>query len=269
MCRKLAVYILMAIACCFAVFANGETKATGDANMILLGDSNTWIGGDLCDNPKGWNYWLRETLQPAFCRSYARSGATWTNTARTRRNPDENIAVIGPDNVVYNQVVRLKSDADSCRVPVPDLIVVMCGTNDAWFSRRRPGIWADDASQVNLSTITSALPSGATSLARSVMLSCRMLQEGFPGTSLILVTPMPPTATSPANIARVADLIARCGKRLGVPGVRLDLESGIDPAEEKVKPRFTTDGTHTSAEGARRVAEIISKTVIETLSEKK
>ena len=76
-------------------------------HVVLLGDSNTWIGGDDCDKERGWNTWFKQLFQPASCKSYARSGATWTNTKVTKRNPKENIGNLGNDNVIYNQVVRL------------------------------------------------------------------------------------------------------------------------------------------------------------------
>ena len=83
--------------------------AAGDSlHVVILGDSNTWLGGDGCDKAQGWNKWFRDAFQPATCRSYARSGATWTNTPETRRNTQENIGVLGNDNVIYNQICRLE-----------------------------------------------------------------------------------------------------------------------------------------------------------------
>ena len=45
-----------------------------DCNIVILGDSNTAIGGDDCSKSVGWNKWFRDMLSPASCRSYARSG---------------------------------------------------------------------------------------------------------------------------------------------------------------------------------------------------
>jgi len=262
--------MLLAVPCAMRAAGSTETGQTADSqpvadysrmDVVMLGDSNTWIGGDSCDNPKGWNYWWRESFRPRTCRSYARSGATWTNTASTRRNLTEDIAVIGHDNVIYNQVCRLIDATDTGRQLIPDLIIISAGTNDAWFSRKRPGLWADDASQVNPLTITTLRPSQATSLARSVMLSCRMLAEHFPDARIVLLTPHQTTATTPSNIARVSEMIERCGNALHIPVIRQDLNSGIVAAEEKIRPRFTTDGTHTSIDGARHVAAYLNEAI--------
>ena len=55
-------------------------------NIVVLGDSNTSIGGDSCTLDRGWTRWFKESMQPASMRSYARSGATWTNATATRLN---------------------------------------------------------------------------------------------------------------------------------------------------------------------------------------
>ena len=93
-------------------------------HVVILGDSNTWIGGDDCDKPKGWNKWFVDEFRPLSCKSYARSGATWTNTSTTRENVVEDIAVLGNDNVIYNQIARLKRACDEGRQQTPDLIII-------------------------------------------------------------------------------------------------------------------------------------------------
>ena len=87
-------------------------RAQQQLHIAILGDSNTWLGGDECDNQKGWNKWFKDILQPASCRSYARSGATWTHTTKTKRDTKENIGKLGKDNVIFNQVMRLKEAYD-------------------------------------------------------------------------------------------------------------------------------------------------------------
>ena len=56
----------------------GNIQAQSVMHVVILGDSNTFIGGDQCDKPQGWNKWFKELANPLSCRSYARSGATWT-----------------------------------------------------------------------------------------------------------------------------------------------------------------------------------------------
>ena len=107
-------------------------------NIVLLGDSNTWIGGDECDKPQGWNKWFKDLANPLSCHSYARSGATWTHTSLTDYDTEEDTGVLSDNNVVYNQINRLKEAYQQQKQVKPDLIIVMAGTNDLWFADKRP-----------------------------------------------------------------------------------------------------------------------------------
>lgn len=237
---------------CLAATPEAPDTATVDA--VILGDSNTWIGGDNCDNPRGWNYWWHELTLPNSVRSYARSGATWTNTSRTRRNLTEDTQILSTDNVIYNQVCRLIAAADSGRQTDPTLIMILAGTNDAWFSNHRPGLFSEYPDELDYKTIGALRPSQATSLARSVLLSCRLLADRFPKARIVLITPPQTTATTLAMIERVSDIIDRCGRQTGLQVIRLDRDGPVKAADEKRRLSLTTDGTHTSAEGARAVA---------------
>ena len=174
-------------------------RSNDSVNVVILGDSNTWIGGDDCDKPKGWNYWFKRFFAPATCKSYARSGATWTNTNLTKYNVEENTGHLGNDNVIYNQVCRLKNAVENGSQTVPDLILIGCGTNDVWFLSKRPQALsktADQAFAQGDGFITSKRPSQVLTLAESVRYNCEMLMEAFPEAQIILLTPLQTTAVS-------------------------------------------------------------------------
>lgn len=231
-------------------------------HIALLGDSNTSIGGDLCDQPKGWTYWFRQAMQPVEIRSYARSGATWTNTIRTRLDTEEYTEVLSDNNVVYNQVMRLK-EAIRQGQSSPDVIIIAAGTNDAWFKSKRPGIYSKTVQQSFLSNLrqikdNSPLP---TSLAESVRFSVELLIDAFPEARIILLTPMQTTKASYEETRRVGDIIEEVARRMSVPVIRLDFITGIYNNREALSPHFTSDGTHTSVEGARRNGKLLAKLV--------
>ena len=247
----------------WAVGLTVTATAQAPLDVVMLGDSNTWIGGDDCDKPEGWNSWLKAALQPRSCRSYARSGATWTNTRQTRRNTQENIAVLGDDNVVWNQICRLEEAVDSGHQPLPSLIVILAGTNDAWFVKARPEALTMAAQEAFEAALTVADSTAAmmTTLALAVRYGCERLRGRFPEARIVLLTPMESVAAGAANIARAGDIIADCGQRLGLDVIRLDRESGISAAEERTKHRYTTDGTHTNKAGAQRVGNLVARRI--------
>ena len=223
-------------------------------NVVLLGDSNTWLGGDDCSKPKGWNTWFVRELQPASCHSYARSGATWTNTQQTKRNTEENIGVLGDDNVIYNQICRLTEATDKGEQPLPHLIILMAGTNDAWFCNKRPHAF-DAPRMADKETWT---PNNVLTLQESVSFGCRLLHTSYPDAQLVLVTPPQTTAVETSLINRTGDIIEQVGNDLSIPVIRLDHEGCIDREQELQQKHFTYDGTHTSEDGARCIGHLIA-----------
>ena len=217
-------------------------------HVVLLGDSNTFIGGDSCDVARGWNKWFRDAVQPATCRSYARSGATWSHTSRTVRDTEEYTEVLSDNNVIYNQVCRL-TDAVACgEQTAPTLIIIMAGTNDAWFMDRRPQVFGNDAA----SPLT---------LAGAVRYDCRLLREAFPEARIMLLTPMQATKTSLKRIRRTGDIIEACGKEMGLEVVRLDREGCVSRKQELRRKTYTADGVHTNERGAQCIGLLVAQCV--------
>lgn len=217
--------------------------------VALLGDSMTWLGGDKFDNPKGWTYYMKG--YPVEMHSYARSGATWTNTATTRHDTEAVSEVLDSQNVIYNQVERLKADS----LFSPDKIIIFCGTNDAWFADRRPGIFSP-FSIPELRKPAEEAPSDYTSLAASVFLDCSLLKESFPNTEIIVVTP-PEGAKFPLEkLQKVADIIEDTASKLDIKVARGDRLIPIRAEREKgQRKQYTYDGIHTNEAGARKIAE--------------
>lgn len=239
------------------------TTAGMPLHVVILGDSNTWLGGDDCNKPQGWNKWFCDAFQPASCRSYARSGATWTNTPQTRRNTQENIGILGNDNVIYNQICRLEEAIFNGSQPTPQLILILAGTNDAWFLKSRPkalSMTADMAFTADRQRFSKRAANEIVTLAESVRYGCELLMNICPDAQIILLTPFQSVQTG-NTIFKVSNLIADCGQRMGLSVIRLDRQSGIYAAREKNKHYLTTDGTHTSELGARRVGSLIARQV--------
>ena len=234
-------------------------EAQSPLHVVALGDSNTWLAGDSCTNPRGWITVFKELMQPASCHSYARSGATWTHTETTKYNPKENIEVLGDDNVIYNQVMRLRKDCAAGSQLLPDLILIMAGTNDTWFSARRPKAFIQTASEVCKDTQTAyshLQPHEVLSLAGAVRYNCELLRMLNPSATIVLITPMQATKVSEEAMRKTGNVIAECGHLLHLPVIRLD-DVGITREQEQQHLTYTTDGVHTNPEGARLVGKTI------------
>lgn len=253
---KMLLLLLMLICSHIKVSASSGSNL----NIVILGDSNTSIGGDDCSDPQGWTKWFVDRIGPKSCRSYARSGATWTNTSRTRYDVEENTQVLSDDNVIYNQMNRLIKAYDDSLQAFPDVIIIAAGTNDAWFENKRPGIFSTTVDQV-FQNHTFDAPhkiSSVVSLAGSVRLVCEHLMSRFPETRIILLSPMQTTKASYKKTDMVGSVLEECAHRMSVPIVRQDRLNGVYSAREANHKYMTVDGTHTSVEGARRNGYLIA-----------
>jgi len=220
-------------------------------DIVILGDSNVWLGGDDCKNPKGWTCVFAELLQPGSIRSYARSGATLTNAPGTVRDIKENIEVLGDNNVIYNQVERLIRDTEGGTQVVPNLIIIAAGGNDAWFHSKRPGIFEDTAKRNS-----AGLP---TSLYGSIEYACTLLRKHYPDAEIVLMTPHQMTKPDPYYLAKVCEIMETAGNESGLTVVRTDLEGPTSREEELNGYVNTYDGVHTSRIGAERTADFLIK----------
>lgn len=216
-------------------------RAQEGLNIAILGDSNTWLGGDSCNQSKGWTKWFKEDIQPSTCVSYARSGATWTSTSSTKRNLEENIGVLGDDNVIYNQVERLKEAHDKGMQLVPDIIIIAAGTNDGWFKAKRPRVLEGAGEE-------------------SIRHNCQLLKDYFPHARIVLLTPIQKADTAiNKDIMAVTEIIKKVAKEMNLSVIDLYNKGCVKCKREMRKRTFTYDGTHTNAQGAKRNGSLVAK----------
>lgn len=230
-------------------------------DIVILGDSNIWLAGDSCDNHKGWAAWMKDELNPRSCRSYARSGASWSHTTETKENTKENIAILGNDNVIYNQVMRLRDAYDSGSQPRPNLILMAAGGNDAWFAHKRPLEFdesVDHVLAIPAATLLARKPSDVTSLPAAIRYDCLLLKQTFPDAKIVFITSTPMVKAEPDMLRRVCDIIEQTGTACDIPTLRLD-KAGLISRDREMKEHVDTyDGVHTSERGAKKVGSYVA-----------
>lgn len=239
-----------------AVLTFAPLRAENKLKVALLGDSMTWIGGDSFEKPKGWTHYVDDL--PIEMKTYARSGATWTNTKETKGDTNAYSEVLDPENVIYNQALRLTDDTGF----KPDVVIIYAGTNDAWFSSKRPGLFGNTP-PASETIEPGAKPADFTTLEGSIMLTNTLLRHRLPDVRIYLVTPANSGKISECAIQKVSEIIEKTGRKTGATVVRGDKLFGFHHKEEKTKPyRFTYDGVHTNEKGARKIADIIKSNIL-------
>lgn len=249
MMKKTTLLLIISI----ILIIEGGFSANAKAKIALLGDSMTWIGGENCDKECGWTSHFRSEVDSLYSIDmYARSGATWTNTSKTSGNTRVYSEILDDENVIYNQVLRLIEASNQDEKKTPDVILIYAGANDAWFASKRPDIFNTD---IKFSGENS--PSDCTSLTSSIELSCMRLKDAFPEARIMLMTPVEMTKTGVSQIRRVSDMIEECAKKLNVEVLRADRNIPIRRENEMKHFKYTTDGVHTNAAGARLIANFV------------
>lgn len=239
-------------------------------DVAILGDSNTWLGGDDCSKPKGWNTYFKAEFNPKSCVSLARSGASWTHTPETVINTEEYASKPTPNNVICNQVERLKIAVDSGKIQTPNLIIIACGTNDGWFRNKYyPHLFEISAEQAfnHRDSIIQNPVFELVTLAESVIFNCVSLQKYFPEAKVVMLSPMQTTAVPLSVINQIGDVIENCGKLMNISVIRQDKVCCVKSADERVKKVNTYDGTHTSQAGAQKNGKVIALEISKLLTE--
>ena len=260
---KKLLTIILAV-CATAIYCHAVTPPF---NVVIMGDSNAALGGDSCTVERGWTYWFKQQASPLTCISYARNGATWTDNAITKLNLSPTLRGANNDNGIYNQVNRFKENYKNGDQPEPGLIIIAAGSCDGWLERQRPEMYnmtVDKAFKTPLQDLLMKKAHLVTSLAESVRFNCEVLRESFPDATIVLLAPMQTMIAAEPRNSKVADIIGECGKRLGITVIRLDKELPVKSSEERIKKRYTTNGSDTSVEGA----QLIANKVLEVLGKK-
>lgn len=259
---KLRISLLFFVFALFQGFQQVFAYDFSSLRIAVLGDSMSWIGGENCQNEKGWTYHFNKTCHPAAMDIYARSGATWTNTSKTRKAPEKYSEVLDDDNVVYNQAIRLIENVRKNPKDIPEIIIIFAGANDAWFKKQRPGLLTRHGfNEEKNRPGYDAKPGDVTTLDLSIRLVCNLLKKNFPKSEIVLVTPIEMAKTSVADIRNVSDVIRAEGKNLDVKVLSADKYVEIRHDEEIKHKKNTYDGVHTNSRGAKLIASFIAEEI--------
>lgn len=231
----------------------------------LLGDSITWLS--LSSNPeRGWARYFARNMKFAELRNYARSGATWSNSATTKVDANAYSASTTPDNVIFNQLQRLFIDLGNGFKP--DYIVIAAGINDVWFPDARPDALAKTAGEVMESEqrYSDKDVNTCTSIAESIRLVAELLWQRLPDVQVILLSPLQSTSVEYTKLRQATEIMRGCADYLGWGFISQMDEIPVNRIREKWEKRLTYDGTHTSELGAKIVGDILSSKINKLLN---
>ena len=114
-------------------------KTIGNQLINILGGNSidgaiAFMGDSLTTEDWNNNEWLAsfdKIIRYSHRINYAQSGATWSHRSATKYNLHNKWGVWNDDNVIWNQINRLIYDIKNNNQTIPDILVIMAGTNDA------------------------------------------------------------------------------------------------------------------------------------------
>lgn len=258
--------LILAISLLIGVVASNDLS---DKNVVILGDSITYLGKDDCTGAKGWTTYWKEITRPKSVRSYARSGASWCNTPQTKPNTVEHIGVLGPDNNIFNQIERLEEAIAKGEQPKPDLIMIAAGTNDLWYTSYFPNAFdvsPEDAMSAPDQKVIEQGPTAATSISTAMKLAFARFARICPDAQIIILTPLQATKIKTPILERGSKVIEECARLAGAKVIRQDREMPVDSAAERRSLNLTYDGVHPNEAGARANGQALATRTLELVA---
>ena len=260
-----------------------QLPSADNNNFVVMGDSITWLGGVNCDQARGWAKWFKDKFKPKSIKSYAWSGATWTNTVNTVATNTE-ISVLDDNNTIWQQIRRIIADVNNDVQVTPDVVIIAAGVNDVIAkhytatgesspSDHRPNLLDKTAAQAfsDQSTyITSASVQTIVTLADSVRYGCEMLIQAFPSVQIILMTPLQTSYLSSSNqttLDSVRQIIKDCAAYLSANVIEQNKVCGVYYTQEypasgsSANHHNLADGLHPTEIGAKKIGSIVASIV--------
>lgn len=226
-----------------------------DMNIVTMGDSLT----DTRVNGK-WIAPFTRLANPKSINNYGRGNCTWTFKNDSEYNDTDISNQSLGNNVIWNQYNRLKKDIDNGDVEIPDLIIIMAGTNDVI-----QGKVLGTPSNVFLGELSNDITT-LTTLSQSIRYTVNAIYDEYPNAKIILVTPptLAGTSSNYLSLLEVRKCIKECAGFLGVDVVDTE-KAGIMYHREVANQYFLmSDKVHLTDIGGEVIANCIYDGIIST-----
>lgn len=225
-------------------------------NLVILGDSIS----DKNYYGKTWIPLFEKLTAPKSIRNYARSWCRWTFWPTTTEDTTHTGLSNTADNVVWNQLNRLKKDIAAGSAVEPDVVLIFAGANDAmqditWGSIKET-FTAD-----SLGTDVTKL----TTFCQSVRFVCDEIYAAYPDAKVIIVTTTR-MSSYPEQALTAEQYLLDCAKEMGIPTIQPAENLGIAWYREAQEKRYyTEDGIHPTKEGGVLLGHFMAQEVTRLL----
>jgi lysophospholipase L1-like esterase len=226
-------------------------------NVVLMGDSIT----DNWDDHGWWVDIIADYVEFESLKNYAVGYARWTLASDTVEDLTTHSHVAASWNVIWNQVNRLKNDVTNGVIGVPDVIVILAGTNDVTLNQPMGSV----ETAFDGADILNKPFSDIGNMAQSIRYTCEYIKSLYPDTQVILATPLQRMDKS-ESAWECIDIIMDCAKNLSLKVIDQMGEAGIYGYSESVSEYHLSDNVHpTTGKGSRLIARFLAKEFVQKI----
>ena len=234
----------------------GVVNSLSDMNIVLLGDSITDTDRYATLNGRGrWVEPFKKLANPKSLKNYAVDGCTWSFWSTTVETTEVHTGW-NKDNVIWNQVNRLKADVTAETVPTPDLIMIMAGANDSFNASG--SISNGTPSEVFSTATQSSTLSELANISASIRKTCDDLRTAYPSAKIVLITPFVcGNFTEYTRLIAIRRIIEECAMYLGLYTIDGSKAGFVWHEEQNEPTNLISDHTHLTLLGGRRAGKMI------------
>lgn len=237
--------------------SNGNVIKHRLPNVVLMGDSIT----DNKDDHGWWVDYITDYVTFASLNNYACGYARWTVASDTVEDLTTHSHVAASWNVIWNQVNRLKNDVTNGTVGIPDVIVILAGTNDVTLNQTMGSV----ETAFDGADILSKPFADIANMAQSIRYTCEYIRTLYPDTQIILATPLQRKDKTTAAW-QCRDIIMGCAKNMSLTIIDQMAEAGIYGYAESVSAYHLSDKVHpTKEKGSRLIARYLAKQFVQKM----
>lgn len=244
---------------------------------LFMGDSITALG----NSEYGWEYHFRKIVNPSNVVNIAVNGCTWKDYSDTP-NYDGNPTPENHLNVIGNQVQKVINQKASGNSEYTnfDVIIIACGTNDAFDRNTETKDIVENEFVTNYSTgqytVKPIKQVDRKTFPGAMRYAYEKLYELYPNAVFFVTTPLQEVYENYLDIKAKGDLIDYIADRLSINTINTrrcgilntyespvgDINYDNPTGSESSRRRDLSDGIHTNASGAKKLGEYIARDII-------
>lgn len=238
------------------LLAERVTDLENESSLVNINKNIVFMGDSITADPTWWTVNMLTRISFTHFRNLANSGATWEHHTDTVY--DLTLGGGGstvPNNVIWNQINKLIDGVDNSSWEIPDVIVIIAGTNSQAGSSNGDIATAFTGAILGLSPGDTLLHTRAGAIRYCI----ETILAEYPTIQIVLVTPLQRGTADYTDIFARGQIIKDCAGVLSLQTIDWAKEVGVYGYNEVSANIFLYDDLHPNATGNERIGAFMAQ----------